>query len=108
VPRGSQLWSGKAVARAGPGAGGLSTGKLERKAHPKGRSFCGADPRLAFLSQSRKDSPDSNPWRELEETVNLPAGSGRLLARPWPTRSTVHLGWLAGLFAAGILPTEVL
>src|SRR5829696_4023682 len=108
MPRGGKLWSGEAVARAGPGAGGLSPDKLERKAHQKGRSFCGAEPRLAFLSQSRKGSSDSNPWRELEVTGNLPADSGRLLARPWPTRSTADLGWLASSFAAGMLPTEVL
>lgn len=105
--RGGELCSYEAVAWAGPGAGGLSTCIPGRKAHPKGRSFCGGDPQLAFLWQPRAVSPDSNPCGELEETVNLPAGSVRLLARSWPTRSTVDLGWLAGLFAAGILLTEV-
>ena len=108
MSRGGELWSGEVAAWAGPGARGLSPCKPGRKAHPKGRSFCGGDPRLAFLWQSRAYPPDSNPHRELGETVSLPAGSGRLLSRPWPTRSTVDLGWLAGLFAVGILLTEVL
>ena len=86
-------------------AGGLSPCKLRRKTPPKGRSFCGGDPRLASLCQSRADSPDSNPHRELGETVGLPAGSGRLLSRPWPTRSAADFGWLAGLPSVGILLT---
>lgn len=108
MSRGEELCSGEVVAWAGAGAGGLSPCKLGRKAHPKRQSFCGGDSRLAFLWQSRAYSLDSNLRRELEETVSLPAGSGRYLSRPWPTRSIVDLGWLAGLFAVGILLTEVL